>query len=185
MTQSLSCFKAYDLRGRVPDELNSEIARRIGRAFGNFIGPESVVVGYDIRLSSPEIAQALTEGLRDAGVKVLDIGLCGTELVYFATSWLKAGGGIMVTASHNPSDYNGMKFVREGSRPISGDSGLDDIRRLAEAGGGELAARRGSVEERPVLEPYLQHLLGYIDVCAAQAAENCCECRQRRCRPDN
>jgi len=162
MTASLSCFKAYDLRGRVPDELNADIARRIGRAYANTINPGNVVVGHDVRLSSPELAAALVEGLLDGGADVVDIGLCGTEMVYFATFFLGAGGGIMVTASHNPSDYNGMKFVREGSRPISGDSGLGDIRRLAELGGGELAEARGSVRRQDVMRDYVEHLLTYV-----------------------
>ena len=137
---SLDCFKAYDIRGRIPDELNEVIAERIGRAFANEIDPGSVVLGYDIRNSSPALADAVARGLQSAGVRVLDIGLCGTELVYFATAHLRAGGGIMVTASHNPADFNGMKLVRESARPVSGDSGLGRIRELAEQGGGEKAA---------------------------------------------
>ena len=164
MTSPLTCFKAYDLRGRVPDELNESIARRIGRAYAECIQPGSVVVGYDIRLSSPGLAGAVSDGLRDAGVDVLDIGLCGTEMVYFATAHLGVGGGIMVTASHNPSDYNGMKFVREGSRPISGDSGLNEIRAAAEA---DTAAPpvepRGSLRKADVMAEYVRHLLGYVD----------------------
>lgn len=163
VTESLDCFKAYDLRGRVPDELNKEIARRIGRAYVNSVKPDSVVIGHDIRLSSPELAAALSEGIREAGATVIDIGLCGTEMVYFATASLGAGGGIMVTASHNPSDYNGMKFVREGSRPISGDSGLDRIRQLAEQGGGPIAGRPGPLGHVDVMPGYVDHLLGYVD----------------------
>ena len=115
---NLDCFKAYDVRGRLPDQLNEEIAYRIGRAFVDVVKPGTVAVGRDIRLSSPSLVTALSRGLIEGGSDVLDIGLCGTEEIYFATSHLEAGGGIMVTASHNPPDYNGMKFVREGSRPI-------------------------------------------------------------------
>ncbi len=159
----LSCFKAYDLRGRVPDELNEDIARRIGRAFASYTKAENVVIGYDIRPSSPALAAALSAGLQEAGANVLDIGLCGTEQVYFSTAHLGADGGIMVTASHNPSDYNGMKFVREGSRPISGDSGLFDIRDLAEEGAGRVDGR-GKIASVETLPAYIDRLLSYVDV---------------------
>jgi phosphomannomutase len=133
MPVTIDCFKAYDVRGQIPNQLNADICYRIGNATAEFLDAEHVVVGRDMRLSSQEFAAAVSSGLSDAGVEVLDIGLCGTEMVYFATSFLKADGGIMVTASHNPADYNGLKFVREEARPISADSGLADIRRLAEA----------------------------------------------------
>ena len=120
----LSCFKAYDVRGRVPDELNEDLAYRIGRAYAAFLSPVRVAVGRDIRFSSLPLTEALIAGLNDAGVEVWDLGLCGTEQIYFATAHLGLDGGIMVTASHNPPEYNGMKFVREESRPLSGDSGL-------------------------------------------------------------
>ena len=161
---SLDCFKAYDIRGRIPDELNEAIAERIGRAFANEIDPGSVVLGYDIRNSSPALADAVARGLQSAGVRVLDIGLCGTELVYFATAHLQAGGGIMVTASHNPADFNGMKLVRESARPVSGDSGLGRIRELAEQGGGEKAAVAATREAAEVMPAYIEHLLSYVDL---------------------
>jgi phosphomannomutase len=126
----LSCFKAYDVRGRVPDELNEDIAFKIGRAFVSFLKAREVVVGYDSRLSSLALKTALCQGLISCGAEVLDIGLCGTEEVYFATGALHADGGIMVTASHNPSEYNGMKFVRSQSRPISSDNGLLEIQKM-------------------------------------------------------
>ena len=126
MTQ-LTCFKAYDVRGRIPDELNEDIAYRIGRAYAQYLKPRQVVVGYDIRLTSLDMSRALIKGLTEGGANVQDIGLCGTEEVYFATSHLKVDGGICVTASHNPKDYNGMKFVRDESKPISGDTGLKEI----------------------------------------------------------
>ena len=165
----LKCFKAYDIRGRVPDELNVDIAGRIGRAFCELTRPRTVVVGEDIRLSSPSLADALAGGLAAGGADVLRIGQCGTEEVYFATAHLKAGGGIMVTASHNPADWNGMKLVREGSRPVSGDSGLDEIRQIAESGRFSEPARRGSVSRVDTFEPYLQHLLGYLELPTLQA----------------
>lgn len=113
---SITCFKAYDLRGRIPTELNAEVAYRVARGYAQFLRPQRVVVGRDIRLSSAELADAVCRGLTDSGVDVYDIGICGTEGVYFATFSGGYDGGIMITASHNPSDYNGMKFVREGSR---------------------------------------------------------------------
>ncbi len=163
MGADITCFKAYDIRGRVPGELNEDVAYRIGRAFAQLLQPGKVVVGQDVRPTSPVLAAAVIRGLTEGGADVFDIGLCGTEEVYFATSFAKAGGGIMVTASHNPADWNGMKLVREGSRPISGDTGLFDIRALAERGSFEEPARLGSVspyEHRPA---YLRHLLKYID----------------------
>jgi phosphomannomutase len=160
----IPCFKAYDVRGRVPDQLNADIAYRIGRAFVQFLNAKSVVVGHDIRLSSPELSAALVRGLREQGADVIDIGLCGTEEIYFATSHLKVDGGIAVTASHNPRDYNGMKFVREGSRPISGDTGLNDIQALAEGGVFTTGNREGSYQIQDTRAAYVEHLLGYIDV---------------------
>ncbi len=124
---NLSSFKAYDVRGRIPDEINDDLAYKIGQAYAGFVKPKTVAVGRDIRLTSAQLADALVRGLTDSGVDVVDIGLCGTEGVYFATAAEKFDGGIMVTASHNPPDYNGMKFVREGSRPISADTGLKDM----------------------------------------------------------
>jgi phosphomannomutase/phosphomannomutase/phosphoglucomutase len=162
MNERLTCFKAYDLRGRIPDELNEDIAYRVGQAYAQFIQPASVVVGRDIRMSGAALASALIQGLTDAGVDVLDIGLCGTEQVYFATWNLQAGGGIMVTASHNPADYNGMKFVRDSAKPISGDSGLDQIRVLAEEGRVTSNGRAGVVRSVDGVSAYIEHLLGYV-----------------------
>lgn len=164
MIMPITCFKAYDIRGRVPDQLNEEIAYRIGRATALYLKPQTMVVGHDIRLSSPSLCEALSRGLMDGGANVIDIGLCGTEEVYFATSHLKAGGGIVVTASHNPQDYNGMKLVREQSRPISGDTGLNDIRALAEAGEFPISARQGTLSHQDTRPAYVQHLLTYIDL---------------------
>jgi len=159
----ISCFKAYDIRGRIPDQLNDDVAYRVGRAYAQFLQPKTVVVGQDVRPTSPVLTAALIRGLTEGGVDVLDLGLCGTEEVYFATSYARADGGIMVTASHNPADYNGMKLVREESRPISGDSGLDMIRKLAEQGGFNAPGRIGSVSPYDHRVAYLRHLLSYID----------------------
>jgi phosphomannomutase len=160
---AITGFKAYDYRGRIPSELNEDVAYRIGRAYAQFLKPKRVVVGRDIRLSSAQLCEALTRGLIDSGVDVYDIGLCGTEVVYFATFNEGMDGGIMVTASHNPPDYNGMKFVREQSRPISGDTGLKDIQRIAEADAYDAPARKGQRTEIDVRAKYIDHLLSYLD----------------------
>ena len=161
---SLACFKAYDLRGRIPDELNEDIAYRVGRAYAGFLDCNKVVVGHDIRLSSPEICDALIEGLLDAGTNVYHIGVCGTEEIYFATAHFEMDGGIMVTASHNPKDYNGMKFVREGARPISSDTGLDEIEQKVIANDFSLAERKGVVKLLNHRDVYITRLLGYVDL---------------------
>lgn len=162
---TLTCFKAYDIRGKLGTELNEDIAYRIGRAYAQFLKPKIMVLGGDVRATSETLKLALANGLRDEGVDVIDIGMTGTEEIYFATSFLKVDGGIEVTASHNPIDYNGMKLVKADSKPISGDSGLNDIKRLAEANNfTEPAAVRGKYEQKNVLEEYVQHLLGYVDI---------------------
>ncbi|MDH5738428.1 MAG: phosphomannomutase, partial [Gammaproteobacteria bacterium] len=161
----LECFKAYDIRGRVPDELNEDIARRIGLAYAEFLAPGKVVVGHDIRLTSKSITDALVSGLTDSGVDVYHIGECGTEEVYFATSHFEMDGGIVVTASHNPVDYNGMKLVRKNSRPVSGDTGLDDIRKLVERNQfGNRSDVKGSCIPLDHKAAYIEHLLGYVDI---------------------
>ena len=160
----LICFKAYDIRGRVPEELNEDIAYRIGRAFVQFLGAKKVVVGHDIRLTSESLTKSLVDGITDGGADVLHIGQCGTEEVYFATFNNPVDGGICVTASHNPMDYNGMKFVREGSKPISGDTGLLDIKALAEKGEFDDVTSKGSVTSLNSRPAYLEHLLGYVNV---------------------
>jgi len=162
--QEITCFKAYDVRGRIPDQLNEDVAYRIGKAYAAFLKPKQVVVGYDIRLSSQQICQALINGLTDAGVNVSNIGQCGTEEIYFATSHLGMDGGIVVTASHNPKDYNGMKFVREDSKPISSDTGLKEIKALAEKNEFAMPEKKGQVELVDVKQAYIDHLLAYIDL---------------------
>jgi phosphomannomutase len=161
---NLDAFKAYDVRGRIPDEINETLAYDIGRAYAAFVKPRRVAVGYDIRLSSPALAAALKQGLKDCGSDVLDIGLWGTEGSYFATFSEQLDGGIMVTASHNPPDYNGMKFVREDARPISGDTGLMEMRGLiARAGLPGKAPRAGTEAPLDIRAQYLRHILGYVD----------------------
>jgi phosphomannomutase/phosphomannomutase/phosphoglucomutase len=160
---AIAGFKAYDLRGRIPSELNPSVAYRIGRAYADFLKPKRVIVGRDIRLSSQELCTALTQGLLDSGVDVFDIGLCGTEVVYFATFAEEMDGGIMVTASHNPPDYNGMKFVRQQSRPISGDTGLKDIQKIAENDVYSTPPRKGVLQQLDVGTKYIEHLRSYLD----------------------
>ncbi len=160
----ITCFKAYDLRGRIPGELNDEVAYRVARGYAQFLNPERIVVGRDIRLSSAALTDAVAQGLTDSGVDVYDIGVCGTEGVYFATFDGGYDGGIMITASHNPPDYNGMKFVREQSKPISGDNGLQEIRGFAERGEFPPAARKGTRHRIDTTRAYVEHLLSYVDL---------------------
>ena len=159
----IECFKAYDIRGQVPEQLNEEVAYRVGRAFADFLSAKQVVVGHDIRQSSPSLTDAVVRGLLDAGADVIHIGQCGTEEVYFSTFELGVDGGICVTASHNPINFNGMKLVREGSRPISGDTGLDEVKRIAETGDFKTPASPGDIAHKNMRPQYIQHLLGYID----------------------
>tara|TARA_B100000767_G_scaffold271820_1_gene298232 strand:- start:3013 stop:4359 length:1347 start_codon:yes stop_codon:yes gene_type:complete len=169
------CFKAYDIRGRVPDQLNEDIAYRIGRAFAQYLNAKRICLGHDIRLTSPALAEAVARGINDAGAEVLDIGMSGTEEIYFATFNNDVDGGIVVTASHNPIDYNGMKLVKRGSQPISGDSGLCDIKALAESGdftrSDNHVVKVSHLENRP---DYLKHLLTYIDVDALAGLKIAC-----------
>ncbi len=162
MVQPLTCFKAYDVRGKLGEELNEDIAYRIGRAFAEHTQAKNVVVGGDIRLTSEALKNATARGLNDGGCNAIDIGLCGTEHIYFATSHLNSDGGICVTASHNPIDYNGMKFVREQSKPISGDTGLHEIKALAENNVFSDVANKGVTTKADISEAYTEHLLSYI-----------------------
>ena len=161
--KSITCFKAYDLRGRIPVELNDDVAYRVARGYAKFLAPSQVVVGRDIRLSSAGLADAVCRGLNDSGVDVFDIGVCGTEGVYFATFDGGYDGGIMITASHNPPDYNGMKFVREQSRPISGDNGLQAIRGFADEGEFPAPHRPGVRHRLDPTKAYVAHLMSYVD----------------------
>lgn len=160
---AITCFKAYDIRGRIPDQLNEDVTYRIARAYASWLKPSRIVVGYDIRLSSKALSEALIRGLKDSGVDVINIGQCGTEEVYFATVHLKVDGGIVVTASHNPKDYNGMKMVRQGSIPVSGDTGLKEIQALAEADDFSQPTIIGTESYLNTRPAYIQHLLGYVD----------------------
>ena len=157
-----SCFKAYDIRGRVPDQLNPELAYRIGLATALYLGARRMCVGHDCRVSSRALTDAVSEGIRSAGAQVLDIGLCGTEMVYWTTDRRGLDGGIMVTASHNPMDYNGMKLVRTGARPISGDSGLNEIGAMVAGEGLAPTGAVGGLDVEDVLDEYVFDLLSIV-----------------------
>lgn len=162
-------FGAYDVRGRVPDELNADIVYDIGRAYVMLVRPQGpVAVGHDVRLSSPELAAAVIRGLTDGGADALDLGQVGTEVVYFASARPGMGGGIMITASHNPKDYNGLKFVHAGAVPISGDSGLREIEAMVAAGTLESAPRKGTARSENLNEAYIDRVMSFIDPAALQ-----------------
>ncbi len=166
MESSRQAFKAYDIRGRVPDQLNPEIAYRIGRAYAQLLKASQVAVGRDVRQSSIPLAEALAKGLMDEGCHVMDIGLCGTEQIYFATEHYGLDGGIMVTASHNPMDYNGMKLVRQGAKPISGDSGLRELEEKAITGdfAENNLGKPGQYKQHESLPGYITKLLSFVDL---------------------
>ena len=161
---ALTCFKAYDIRGKLGEELNEDIAYRIGRAYAQFLNAKRVVIGGDIRLSSEPLKQALARGLLDSGTDVLDLGMTGTEEVYFASFHLDVDGGIEVTASHNPLNFNGMKLVGRGARPISGDTGLNEIERLTEENNFSAPTKRGRLEQYSTQSEYITHILSYINL---------------------
>ncbi|MDP9300541.1 MAG: phosphomannomutase/phosphoglucomutase [Actinomycetota bacterium] len=158
-------FKAYDVRGVVPDELDANIARRIGAAFAAWTNHPAILLGRDCRISSPELAAAITEGATSVGVNVVDLGLASTDLVYFASGSLDLPA-VMLTASHNPKNYNGLKFCMPGARPVGEDSGLRDIRAIVERGDASPAATKGTVSHRDLLEPYTEHVLSFVDAAA-------------------
>lgn len=163
VAKNLSCFKAYDVRGKLGKELDEDIAYRIGRAYAQHLKAKCVVVGCDVRLTSAPLKQSLINGLLDSGVDAIDIGMTGTEEVYFAAFHLDVDGGIEVTASHNPMDYNGLKFVGRNAMPISGDSGLREIQELAELDAFLEVSKKGNCSQQSILAPYIEHLLGYLD----------------------
>jgi phosphomannomutase/phosphomannomutase/phosphoglucomutase len=163
-----NAFKAYDIRGKVPDELNEETAYRIGLAYIELFKAKKVVVGYDVRQSSLSLSNALIRGLMNKGCEVVSLGLCGTEQVYFATFYLNLDGGIMITASHNPREYNGMKLIGSGAKPISGDSGLRELEQLViNADFNEdvsVNIHKGSCKKIDLKDEYIKHLLGYVNI---------------------
>jgi len=162
--QMLTCFKSYDIRGKLGDELNEDIAYAIAAAIADIRQPETVVLGADSRPSSEALKAALIAGFVDQGVKVLDLGMCGTEEVYFATTHLAADIGIEVTASHNPIDYNGMKIVGPGSRPLDPLTEMEALRLRAEAGGFVKAATAGTVKQVNPREAYAAKVISFLDI---------------------
>jgi phosphomannomutase len=159
LMEKISAFKAYDIRGKVPSELNKELAYKIGRAYCQLLKPKSVVIGYDIRFSSVELSEALGTGLTDGGADVINIGLCGTEMIYFATPFFNADGGIMITASHNPPEYNGLKFVKKYSVPMGYDSGLKEIEQIILKNELEqISAKKGNITKSDVMKDFISNL---------------------------
>jgi phosphomannomutase len=157
-------FKAYDIRGKVPSELNSKLAYKIGRAYSKLVNAKKMVVGYDIRKTSEEISESLIKGLTDSGTNVVNIGLCGTEMIYFSTPYFDADGGIMITASHNPPEYNGMKFVKRGSVPVGYDSGLNEVEQMILKNDlGEISKTKGSVVKEDVMSSFIENLSKFYD----------------------
>ena len=162
--KNFTAFKAYDIRGKIPEELNEEVAYEVGRAFVTLLKAKSVVVGGDIRMTTPMIKAALIKGLTEQGANVTDIGLCGTEEIYFATAQYGFDGGIMVTASHNPIGYNGLKLVGKGSTPLLGDYNLEHIREIIEEEAYTPNSHIGSISSANYRDDYIQHLLSYVDI---------------------
>ena len=155
----IKSFKAYDIRGKVPAELNSELAYKVGRAYGNSLNTKKIVIGHDIRKSSMDISNALSKGLNESGSDVIDIGLCGTEMIYFGTIHFDADGGIMITASHNPPEYNGMKFVKRNSVPVGYNSGLNEIEKMILNGNlGEKSKITGKISNQDIMKEFMIHL---------------------------
>jgi phosphomannomutase len=162
--EKIASFKAYDIRGKVPSELNSDLAYKVGRAIVKYLGSKSIVIGRDVRKSSPELSAALSEGITDAGCDVYDLGLCGTEMIYFGTPYLDADGGVMITASHNPPEYNGLKFVKRGSVPFGYDSGLDVIEKMVVNNElGDIAPQKGKVIPKDIMNDFIANLKQFYE----------------------
>ena len=160
----MGIFKAYDIRGLVPSQLDAELARKIGYHFVKLLGARKLVVGQDMRTHSPELADAVSEGMRDAGCDVIRLGLASTPMTYFSIGSLDCDGGLCVTASHNPGEYNGMKLCREGARPVSRDTGIAELERMCEGPYPGPGATRGSEESVDMLDAYAKHVAGFVDL---------------------
>jgi len=160
----LNGFKAYDIRGKVPGELNPDLAYKIGRVYSKLIAAKKVIVGHDIRKSSEEISEALIKGLNDSGADTVDIGLCGTEMIYFATPYFDADGGIMITASHNPPEYNGMKFVKRDSVPVGYDAGLNKVEQMILKNDlGQISKKKGTSSTQDIMTAFINSLNKHYD----------------------
>ncbi len=158
-----SIFKAYDIRGTVPDQLTAEIAYRIGNSLAGFLKPTSIAIGRDMRSSSPEMFEALTSGILDRGVDVVDLGMISTDALYFAVGKFGYDGGVMITASHNPGNYNGFKVCRAQAVPLSGSEGLDVVAADVAADRIEKAGNRGSIARKDISREFTAHVLSFID----------------------
>ncbi len=157
-------FKAYDIRGTYPDQLDEETAYKIGRVFVHYLSCKNVAVGRDMRLSSPSLFEHLTRGIIEASADVIDIGLCSTDALYFTVGKFGYEAGIMITASHNPKEYNGFKMCRQEAVPLSGQEGIEQIKQIILKGDSRLVTKRGTIQRREVINDYIRHVLSFIDV---------------------
>lgn len=162
--ERIPSFKAYDIRGKVPGDLNIDLAYKVGRAVVKYLSAKSILIGMDVRKSSPELSKALADGITDAGADVIDLGLCGTEMIYFGTPFLNTDGGVMITASHNPPEYNGLKFVKKGSKPMGMESGLADVEQMILKNDlGEAAVVKGKVIQKNIMTEFINNLQKFYD----------------------
>ena len=162
--EKIASFKAYDIRGKVPGDLNVDLAYKVGKAIVKYLNAKKVLIGMDVRKSSPELAEALTKGITENGADVYDLGLCGTEMIYFGTPHLNADAGVMITASHNPPEYNGLKFVKKGSVPMGYDSGLSEIEQMVLKGDFEVeGVQKGKVEQIDIMNDFINNLKQFYD----------------------
>ncbi|WKZ68854.1 MAG: phosphomannomutase [Melioribacteraceae bacterium] len=160
----IASFKAYDIRGKVPGDLNTDLAYKVGKAVVKYLDAKKILIGRDVRKSSPELAEALKRGITENGADVYDLGLCGTEMIYFGTPHLDADAGVMITASHNPPEYNGLKFVKKGSVPMGYDSGLSDVERMVLKGNYEIdGAIKGKVKQIDLMKEFIDNLRQFYD----------------------
>lgn len=160
----MSIFKAYDVRGIYPTELNEEIAYNVGKAFVSLIKPKNVVIGRDMRLSSDSLFNSLAKGITEMGADVIEIGLCSSDMVYFAVGHYEYDAGIMITASHNPKEYNGLKFVKKGAVPVSSETGLKEIEKMAGKNDFKSAKNKGKIIKKDVMQDYIKNVLKFVDV---------------------
>jgi phosphomannomutase len=162
--EKIASFKAYDIRGKVPGDLNTELAYKVGKSVVKYLNAKKILIGRDVRKSSPELAEALTKGITENGADVYDLGLCGTEMIYFGTPHLDADAGVMITASHNPPEYNGLKFVKKGSVPMGYESGLSDVEKMILIGDYEIEdAAKGKVEKIDLMDEFIKNLNQFYD----------------------
>ena len=162
--EKITSFKAYDIRGKVPSELNTDLAYKVGLIVSQYLSAKSIIIGRDVRKSSPELSKALANGITDAGCDVIDLGLCGTEMIYFGVPYLNADGGVMITASHNPPEYNGLKFVKKGSVPFGYDAGLNEIeQRILNNDFGKVSGVKGKVFQKDIMNEFISNLQKFYD----------------------